>query len=168
MKVMYKDPEKRKLYLKEWKRQRSLAKGTLGQRGKHEHAKFTESEFEECEQKTKQRRNSWAKEYSKVNPKKRLLYAARKRAKQKGLQFNLIEDDIIIPENCPYLGLSFELNAPRGTDRSRVCSLDRIVPELGYVKGNVEVISHLANTMKQHATPEQLVLFAKAILERYE
>ena len=39
-------------------------------------------------------------------------------------------------------------------------SLDRIIPELGYVPGNVQVISHQANTMKSNATLKELKAFA--------
>jgi hypothetical protein len=35
-------------------------------------------------------------------------------------------------------------------------SLDRIIPELGYVKGNIMVISHKANTIKSNANIEEL------------
>ena len=41
-------------------------------------------------------------------------------------------------------------------------SLDQIVPGLGYVKGNVQVISHRANTLKSDGTLEEfkkLVIF---------
>ena len=41
--------------------------------------------------------------------------------------------------------------------------MDKIIPELGYVKGNVRIISTLANTMKSNATKDQLLTFAKNI-----
>jgi hypothetical protein len=41
--------------------------------------------------------------------------------------------------------------------------LDKIIPELGYVKGNVRIISTLANTMKSNAIKDQLLTFAKNI-----
>lgn len=93
------------------------------------------------------------------------MYAARKRAKEKGLPFNLEKSDIIIPTHCPYLGLELKNWVPRGQSRRQVISLDRIIPELGYVKGNIQVISHLANTMKNDASKEELISFAKKILE---
>jgi hypothetical protein len=55
-----------------------------------------------------------------------------------------------------------------GEDRSFVCSLDRIVPSKGYTKDNVEVISQLANTMKNNASPELLINFAEEVLRRHK
>jgi hypothetical protein len=46
-------------------------------------------------------------------------------------------------------------------------TLDRIIPELGYVAGNVEVVSHQANSMKGEASAEQLVTFARVVLARF-
>lgn len=42
--------------------------------------------------------------------------------------------------------------------------MDKIIPEKGYVKGNVRVISALANLMKNNATIEQLINFSKNII----
>jgi hypothetical protein len=110
----------------------------------------------------------WRKEYSKQKPSKRLFWSAKKRAKAKGLEFNIDETDILVPTHCPYLGIELTHSRPRGDSRRDIASLDRIDPTKGYIKGNIEVISWLANTMKNNATPELLVKFAKVVLERYE
>ena len=40
-------------------------------------------------------------------------------------------------------------------------SLDKIIPAIGYIKGNIAVMSHKANTMKQNATLEELILLGE-------
>jgi hypothetical protein len=91
------------------------------------------------------------------NPALSLLQSARARARHYGISFNLTIDDITLPKLCPVLGL--ELNYEYGT-KARFSpnspSIDRIVPSLGYTKGNVEVISWRANAIKTNATPEEL------------
>ena len=81
--------------------------------------------------------------------KSRLLAGAKMRSKKNGTLFNLSFDDFEIPEVCPVFNVPFDrgLYAP---------SLDRIIPKLGYVKGNVQVISHRANTLKRDASLEEL------------
>ncbi len=69
-----------------------------------------------------------------------------------------------IPDVCPVLGISLYPGTGRGPGHNAP-SLDRIVPALGYVPGNVQVISHLANSMKRDASPEQLRLFAEWVLK---
>lgn len=76
-------------------------------------------------------------------------------------------EDIDIPETCPMLGMPLTTTQGEGVVWSNA-SVDRIDNTKGYVKGNVQVVSRLANSMKQHATPEQLVAFAKAILKQYD
>ena len=48
-----------------------------------------------------------------------------------------------------------------------MASLDCIIPELGYVPGNVAVISRRANTIKNDATIEELELVL-AYMKRHE
>jgi len=92
-------------------------------------------------------------------PERTLLYAAKQRAKEKGFEFNLEMSDIIIPKVCPILKIKlYYCNCCKNTP-----TLDRVDNEKGYVKGNIRVISYLANTMKNNATYEELMLFAKNI-----
>ena len=100
------------------------------------------------------------------NPVRFNLTRIKTRAKKKGLPFDITPEDIYTPEVCPYLGIP--LFAAKGAATDNSPSLDRIKPELGYVKGNIEVISHLANRMKNKASIEQMVKFAEAIIERYK
>jgi len=79
---------------------------------------------------------------------------ARRRAKVNNLPFSIEPSDIIIPEYCPVLGIKLEPGDGKLHDASP--TLDRIVSEKGYVKGNIAVISYKANRMKQDATLEEL------------
>jgi len=90
-------------------------------------------------------------QYNKAHPAKILLYSAKQRAKRHNLAFNLTEFDIIIPKHCPVFG--FEMRSQYGKQCDVSPSIDRINPKLGYVPGNVIVISHLANRLKSDASP---------------
>lgn len=98
--------------------------------------------------------------------KKHLISHARKRAKDRGLPFSITADDIEIPEFCPVLGIPI-IQPMTGKVAPGCATIDRIVPELGYVPGNVQVMSHLANAMKNNATPEQLLAFADWVYKTY-
>ena len=98
--------------------------------------------------------NKWS--YNK--PEKKLISAAKARAKKSGLGFNIKDEDIVIPTHCPILGIKLE----KGADNIQTSpSLDRIDSSKGYIKGNVHVISMRANTIKNSATPEELDKIAK-------
>ena len=94
----------------------------------------------------------------------RILVKSRGRAKRIGVDHNITVDDIEQPKYCRYLGMELDYTAGRGRAHPDSPSLDRIDNDKGYIKGNVQVISTLANTMKSYATREQLLLFAKTIL----
>lgn len=87
-----------------------------------------------------------------------ILSNIRRRAKELGLPCDLVAEDIVPPEFCPVLGLKLE-RSRKGRSvgpQPNSPSVDRIIPERGYIKSNVIVISHLANCIKQNATPEQI------------
>ena len=92
-----------------------------------------------------------------------LLAGARYRSKLAGVPFNLEPADVIVPPTCPVLGIELRWthwNGPAKTDH-HTPSLDRIVSALGYVRGNVNVISLRANRLRNDATADELEAVAR-------
>lgn len=119
--------------------------------------------------KTAERNRLSAIESRRNNPAKAMLVAARYRSKERDLFFNLEEKDIILPEVCPVLQILLESHAGKGSAmKKNSYSLDRIDPLKGYTKDNIQVMSSLANRMKQNATPEELLLFAEWVFKTYK
>ena len=82
------------------------------------------------------------------------IFAAKARAAKIGVPFDLHWRDIFpIPSHCPVLGIELEIG---GSSRHNSPSLDRIIPARGYVRGNVVIISDLANRILSDATPAQV------------
>lgn len=102
----------------------------------------------------KEARYAKHKEWMARRPEQQLLYGARKRAKAKGLECTITVDDIVIPENCPLLGVALAKGTRK--EKSLAPTLDRIDSAKGYVPGNVWVICHRANTIKSDASLEEL------------
>lgn len=84
-----------------------------------------------------------------------MLMAAKARATDAEIPFDLTIDDIVIPLYCPALGIKLFIGE-RGS-RENSPSLDRIDPKLGYVKGNVIVISWRANRIKSNASYDEIL-----------
>ena len=81
-----------------------------------------------------------------ANPRKEMLIRNKARAKRKGIIFTITLEDIPeIPTHCPVLKTPMFMP-----------SLDRLIPGLGYIPGNVRVISQRANRIKADATIEEL------------
>lgn len=102
--------------------------------------------------------------YSKDRPEYWMWKGAKSRAKRAGIPFNLDFEDIVIPSHCPLLGIPLERRKKSVWKGSP--SLDRIVPSRGYVKGNVWVISHRANSMKSDFSVDQLKRFVQALEQK--
>jgi hypothetical protein len=107
-----------------------------------------------------------------ANPEKRkrwLLERIRAKCKKDNIPFNITIEDLVIPSHCPILGmpLSFGVkkvseyrNKKQGVPMDSP-SVDRIVPELGYVKGNIVIVSYRANLIKTNATVSELIKVAE-------
>lgn len=98
---------------------------------------------------------------------KRMFRRAKARAKDRGIEFSLTLEDIVIPEFCPILGTELSAHSGKSGGLPDSPALDRIDNSKGYVKGNVMVMSHLANMMKSSATTEQMILFAKWVIKTH-
>jgi hypothetical protein len=87
-------------------------------------------------------------EWDKKNPGRLLLYNAKQRAKDEGVPFALTMADITIPEICPVLGIPLVTSTGKPGPIDSSPTLDKFIPELGYIPGNVAVISWRANRLK--------------------
>jgi hypothetical protein len=90
---------------------------------------------------------------------------ANRRAKDTDVPFTITPQDVVeigIPEVCPVLGIPLEIPSGDGfgqrTEHSP--SLDKFIPSLGYIKGNIHIISWRANRLKNNGTPEDWIKIA--------
>jgi hypothetical protein len=88
-----------------------------------------------------------------------MLSRCKQRAIAKGMEFNLEVSDISIPKQCPILGIPLAVGTGNGGSPNSP-SLDRINNSLGYIKGNVQVISKRANQIKLDASYEEIAKVA--------
>lgn len=144
--------KKKNEYLKEWRKKNA------------DHIKeYVETKY-----------GSWSarsRMYKERCPARVLLNSAKRRAKDKKFEFNIEISDINIPTMCPILDipiLRVYTEGKKAGPTPNSPSLDRIDNAKGYIKGNVQVISHLANTMKASASPKELINFARWILKAYD
>lgn len=106
--------------------------------------------------------NLQQRERYRKNQVNRLFYNVKERSKRLGIEYNISKEDIIIPEYCPILGVKLVQGIK--DNYLYTPSIDRIDNTKGYIKGNIAIISMLANTMKNSASTEHLIAFAKNII----
>ena len=102
-----------------------------------------------------------------------MLCNARNRAKRLGIPFDLtieyLRELAFATTHCPLLDIELRWKTMYGCGNKNKHphpnspSLDRIVPEKGYVRGNVAIISHKANTMKSNASVEEIIALSQRI-----
>lgn len=117
-------------------------------------------------EKHKEKIKATAKKWLHIHQEVRMWSTAKQRAGKANLEFTIKTSDILIPTHCPFLGVPITNTFGKGRQQTNA-SLDRIDSSKGYVPGNIQVISDLANRMKQDATPRQLQNFALGILELF-
>ena len=102
------------------------------------------------------------------SPEVKMYRRAKSRVTKTGMEFSITKHDIFIPEICPILGIPLIVHSGRSGGYNDSPALDRIDNSKGYVIGNIQVISHLANKMKADSNKEQLITFAEWVLNNKE
>jgi len=127
-------------------------------------------DFSRVDKKVRQK-ESFSK-YLKNTPEARLYLSSKASARTRGIEHNLTVLDIrsIMVDTCPLLGVKLTniTGEGKGPRHDANPSIDRIDNSKGYVKGNVQIISTLANKMKQDADRETLLNFAIGIISMYK
>lgn len=79
-----------------------------------------------------------------------IYHAAKYRAKKKNIPFTIDIEDVIIPPKCPVFDIPLD-----SKNKLQAPTLDRVINDSGYVKGNVRVISSKANRLKNNGTMDE-------------
>ena len=115
--------------------------------------------------------NARTAQYRKDNPFKHSASFIKTRARKKDLPYDLDAEylESIWTSTCPVFKTKLHKPFNSGSMNvfsKSVSSLDRIIPEKGYVRGNVEWISNYANTIKNGANASDLSKVADHVVMR--
>ncbi|MDE2103315.1 MAG: hypothetical protein KGL39_39105 [Patescibacteria group bacterium] len=104
-----------------------------------------------------------------ASPVKFLVQSARWRAKKRKLPFDLTATycQTLWTGRCAISGLALSVNKGHGPGLLSP-SIDRIVPQRGYVRGNVRFVAMAVNSLKHSGTDEDMLMIARAIVENYK
>lgn len=91
---------------------------------------------------------------------RRLCTDAKKRAKKQGVPFALTPEylESLVVSHCPITLAPIDWEKKEvvnGNAGPNSASLDKIIPELGYVPGNCAIISYRGNTIKNNGTIDE-------------
>lgn len=115
--------------------------------------------------KNRESRSKYEQEYWSSRWEEYMWKQAKRRSARSGLDFDIDVSDIVIPTHCPYLGIEITKIFGQGVVWSNP-SLDRIDNNKGYIKGNVQVLSRRANSVKQDLSLKELQNFCVNVLQQ--
>lgn len=141
----------------------------------HKYYKIHKDEYveyhKEYHQENKEKINSYVRAYHRnrkiVNTEQEIFSRTKSRAKKYNLPFDMTVEDIVIPEKCPVLGIDIIRGPNDGKKgpRPNSPSIDRIIPEKGYMRDNIRIISNRANTLKSNASITEINLVLEDLLK---
>ena len=94
------------------------------------------------------------------------------RARRLGLPFNLSDSDLhdayfLQGGLCFYTDIPMVVKIGSGRDRDS-CSIDKVTPELGYVRGNIVLCANRVNTIKSDVSLDEMKLWMPTWHQRIE
>jgi hypothetical protein len=97
---------------------------------------------------------------------KKILWK-KKQPKCSNISIDLKPEDIIINEYCPFFNTKIDYRSSKKKAKldKYHYSIDRIDNSKGYVKGNVWIISMLANVIKNYSTISELLIFSENMIK---
>lgn len=99
----------------------------------------------------------WHADNKKKNPVLYMWRNCRNRAKVLGVEFSITQQDIIVPDVCPVLGIKLCFNhGKKGFYCDESPSVDRFDNKKGYTKDNIRIISWRANKIKGDANVDEI------------
>jgi len=101
------------------------------------------------------------KQYSTKEGHAKLIFAGIKcRARRENIPCTVTIEEVLknLPDTCPALGIELSWCKRKGQagDKDTSPSLDKFIPELGYVPGNIYWVSGLANKIKNKFSTSQI------------
>jgi len=103
------------------------------------------------------------------NPFPQMVSNAKIRSKADGRIFNISTEYIksIFPKDarCPVLGVKFDMTLKKGGTQKHSPTLDKIIPEKGYVKGNLIIVSWIVNRIKGDVNYDEMEKILKYYLK---
>lgn len=87
------------------------------------------------------------------NQLRELLHQRKRKAKERGIEFNITKDDVreLTPAVCPVLGIPLSFDGELDTSPS----IDRLDNSKGYTRENIRIISTRANRIKSDGTADE-------------
>jgi len=96
--------------------------------------------------------------------------ASKRQARDKHLPFNVTSNylESIFPKTCICPILGYKMKVSNISLGKLSPTLDRINPRKGYIKGNVEFVTNIANLMMTSANGKDIKKFVKWATKRYK
>ena len=111
-------------------------------------------------------RHAYERDYRRKNYLKYMITSTKFGAAKRGLEHAITETDLNQPSHCPVLGIALDWSCA-GKRHDGTPTVDRIDNSRGYVPGNIEVVSWLANRVKSNCNdPSVFEAVAKHMRER--